>query len=100
MVCVVDDGSGGFEEAPLGGVRGGGGIVGPSRFRNAASRAWAGMQDDVDVEVDVEADGGGQGIGPEGLDDLGEAQSRRRPNDSRSRVSISEANRISGSQRR
>jgi hypothetical protein len=30
------------------------------------------MQDDV--EVDVEADGGGQGVGPEGLDDLGEAQ--------------------------
>ncbi len=54
------------------GVGGGGGVAGAEPV---AERGEQGLGQDAqhDVEVGVEVDGGGQGVGAEGLDDLGQA---------------------------
>src|SRR5664280_2099765 len=65
------DRAGGFQEAALQHVGGDGGVAGQPRAERGDE--CVGEYAEHDVEVDVEVDGGGQGVGVEGLDDLGEA---------------------------
>src|SRR5450759_5966198 len=65
------DRAGGFQEAALQNFGGDGGVAGQPRAERGDE--CLGEYAEHDVEVDVEVDGGGQGVGVEGLDDLGEA---------------------------
>ena len=71
-VAGRDDLAGGFQEAALDRVGGGGGVAGAEP---GAERGEDGLGEHAehDVEVDVEVDGAGQGVGAERPDDLGEA---------------------------